>query len=103
LSTTITIKCPKPLPLSNKLFMCVTGGWLLLVVEIGDEEDACVIECSIDGAHCRLLLAAAIGDRMWYPSKRWQICVSSVTHQQMRQQCWFQQMVCWYACCSSSA
>jgi hypothetical protein len=38
LSTTVTIKSPNPPPLSNKPLMCVAGGWLLLVVEIGDEE-----------------------------------------------------------------
>jgi hypothetical protein len=60
---------------------------MLLVVEIDNKEGACVIGCSVDGAHGRPQLAAATGDRIWYLSKRWQICVSSVTHQQMHQQC----------------
>jgi hypothetical protein len=86
LSTTLTIKCPNPPPLSNKLFMWVAGGWLLLVVEIGNKEGTCIIGRSIDSAHGRLLLAAAMGKRMWYLSKRWQICISSMTHQEMQQQ-----------------
>jgi hypothetical protein len=69
LSTTITIKHPNPPPLLNKPFMCIAGGWLLLVVEIDNKEVACVIGRSIDGAHGRLLLAVTTGDRMWYPSK----------------------------------
>jgi hypothetical protein len=86
LSITLTIKRPNPPPLSNKLFICIAGDWLLLVVEIGNKEGTCIIGRSIDGAHGRPLLAAATGNRMWYLSKRWQICITSMTHQQMQQQ-----------------
>jgi hypothetical protein len=43
----------------------------LLVVEIDNKEGTCVIGCSINGAHGRLQLAVATGDRIWYLSKRW--------------------------------
>ncbi len=43
----------------------------MLVVEIDNKEGTCVIGCSINGAHGRLQLAVATGDRIWYLSKRW--------------------------------
>jgi hypothetical protein len=55
---------PQPTDLLNKPFMCIAGGQLLLVLEIGDKEGTCDIGRSVDSVHGRPVLAAATGNRM---------------------------------------